>query len=285
MLMEYELILVLSTYDLLLVGLDPDAGTIFRLLFEHQESGESFIDQLYSAAHLALPRLWGNQYPPDALLDDLENIKALGLIHECQKLRFWLWSLSSETLEMASRSSLIINLENMLSNIKEVSFYPNLLPPIISSSLQASKTKMGANFNDSRQTNKDILLMASIAQGQPSRRVVRTILLAATEYYGVELFFHRTVCAGIGENHGCHADSLPSLLLMAQKALTIDKRLLWRVSWPLLLASAETTDSIHVEWIRKYFDEAAAQFGSLAGLERVVPISRTCFAGFSGWGR
>ncbi|KAL2834709.1 hypothetical protein BJY01DRAFT_81048 [Aspergillus pseudoustus] len=248
----HQLLLIIATYDLLLVGLDPDAGTIFRLFLEHQESGQSFIDQLYSAAHLALPRLWGNQYPPDALLDDLENIKALGLIHECQKLRFQLWSISAETLEMASTSLLLPNLEKMLNNIKE--------------------------------TYKDILLMASIAQGQPSRRVIRTILLATTEYYSAELFFHRTVCAGIGENqsrHGCHADSLPSLLLMAQKALAIDKRLLWRVSWPLLLASAETTDAIHAEWIRKYFDEAVARFGSLTGLERVVPISRTCFAAFS----
>ncbi|KAJ6002461.1 hypothetical protein N7451_005008 [Penicillium sp. IBT 35674x] len=214
----------------------PDAQDSFKYFFSGENPG-MFYDQLFQAAHHTLPRVWNTRYPAEQLLDDLENLRALDLIHECSKLRF-----KVEVLDRSS-SDLPLSISHMTS-IRE-------------------------DLRRTREKFEDLLRIAHLAQvpGTALRRVVRTTLIAATNLYGMEIFCHRVVCRQLPERD-CHQSSLNDLMGTAKKTLDIDMRLLGRICWALLLASMETKDMAPRAWIGKIFEEMSAKHGSLYGIER-----------------
>ncbi|KAJ5629026.1 hypothetical protein N7490_011254 [Penicillium lividum] len=96
-----------SACNLAIIPGSKDAKASFGYFIDGENPG-MFYDQLFQAAHHTLPRVWDTRYPADELLDDLENLRALDLIHECNKLRF-----KVETLDQSSP-----NLSLNISHIK-----------------------------------------------------------------------------------------------------------------------------------------------------------------------
>lgn len=220
-----------------------------------------FHDQLFQAAHHTLPRVWGARYPAEELLDDLENLRALDLIHECNKLRFQVEILDQSFPDLSLNAFHKTNIREGLSRTKEVRISPMTLPG------------QGECANQ-EQRFEDLLRIAKLAQVPDTalRRVVRTTLIAAAELYAMEIFCHRVVCRDLPE-HDCHQSSLNDLMETAKKALDIDMRLLGRISWPMLIASTETKDIAQQAWICKTFKEINAKHGSLLGIERRLSLA------------
>ncbi|KAJ5635050.1 uncharacterized protein N7484_008363 [Penicillium longicatenatum] len=112
-----------SACNLTILPEAPDAKASSYYFVDGENPGV-FYDQLFQAAHHTLPRIWDTRYPAEELLDDLENLRALDLTHECNKLHFKL-----ETLDQSS-PGLSLNISHMtgicedLRQTKEVRISP-----------------------------------------------------------------------------------------------------------------------------------------------------------------
>jgi hypothetical protein len=64
----------------------------FDLLSLPPDSPLSY-DRIWEQARLCLPKLWGDEYPYDQILDDAENYRGLSFLHTAQKLKLSIWRL------------------------------------------------------------------------------------------------------------------------------------------------------------------------------------------------
>ncbi|KAJ5890188.1 hypothetical protein N7504_010998 [Penicillium tannophilum] len=116
--LSQHLLLLTLACNLEILPERPDAKDSFKY-FLGGESPGMFYDQLFQAAHHTLPRVWDTRYPAEQLLDDLENLRALDLIHECSKLRFKVENLDQSSQDLPLNISHMTGIREDLRRTRE----------------------------------------------------------------------------------------------------------------------------------------------------------------------
>lgn len=116
-----------SACTLAIIPERPDTKASFHYFLNSEKHG-MFYDQLFQAAHHTIPRVWDIRYPAEELLDDLENLRALDLIHECSKLRYEVEILDQSSSDLPLNTSHMMGIREGLRRVKEVQISPLSLP-------------------------------------------------------------------------------------------------------------------------------------------------------------
>lgn len=99
---------------------NKSAGQLLQDLHSNQDY-EFCIDDLFRAGRSALPEIWGSIYPAEELLDDLENYRALELMHESIKFHFKISKQFVNEDNYDEHQDHNEDLQNHLESIREVS--------------------------------------------------------------------------------------------------------------------------------------------------------------------
>ncbi|PYH49735.1 Rh-like protein/ammonium transporter [Aspergillus saccharolyticus JOP 1030-1] len=172
-------------------------------------------DQLHRSARLWSRCFWGKQYPDQEIADDMENYRALELIHDGFILWHKAWACLGEP--------------------EGTSYTPD---------------RVYAEILSVRNRFSDLLLTAKISGAGSTRRTLNTIYLAVSNFYALILFHRRLLSPGQAPA-ALHRQALTGILETAHKQFTVDPRLLRRLHWPLLMALIETDDPLQRDWLRQ----------------------------------
>ncbi|RAL12916.1 Rh-like protein/ammonium transporter [Aspergillus homomorphus CBS 101889] len=172
-------------------------------------------DQLHRSARLWSRCFWGKQYPDQEIADDMENYRALELIH----VGFILWHKAWKCL----------------GDLVETAYTPNTLYTEILSV---------------RDRFSDLILTAKISGAGSTRRTLNTIYMAVSNFYAL-ILFHRRLLSPNQAPAAIHRQALNGILENTHKQFAVDQRLLRRLHWPLLMAIIETDDPVQREWLRQ----------------------------------
>ncbi|KAJ5560745.1 hypothetical protein N7535_008942 [Penicillium sp. DV-2018c] len=181
------------------------------------ESGNPALqpDHLHRCARLWGRCFWGERYPDEEVLDDIENYRALELLHTGFWLRHKTWKALLESATGTPDSA-----ELLFRHILTV-----------------------------REKFADLFITARFAGSASSRRTVNTIYLAVSTFYG-QVLLHRRLLRVNALPAGIHQQATAGIIDICQKQFKSDPRHLRRLHWPLLMAVIETSDELHQQWIR-----------------------------------
>ncbi|KAL4907219.1 hypothetical protein BDW74DRAFT_166719 [Aspergillus multicolor] len=171
-------------------------------------------DRLYRCARLWGRCFWGTQYPDQEVSDDMENYRALELLHAGMTLRYKIWRALSDDSVQTSHQAELLRKEIMAT----------------------------------RERFSDIFLTAKFAGPASTRRTLSTINMAVSTFYA-QVLFHRRLLYPPGPPSAFHRVAVANIVEIVQKKYAADPRLLRRIHWPLLMAVIETEDmSIQAAW-------------------------------------
>ncbi|KAI2673681.1 transcriptional regulator family: Fungal Specific TF [Penicillium roqueforti] len=177
-------------------------------------------DHLYRCARLWGRCFWGEQYPEEEVLDDIENYRALELLHAGFCLRHRTWKVLVESAAGAANST----------------------EPLFREILAT------------REKFSDLFITAKFAGSVSARRTLNTIYMAVSTFYGQVLFHRRLLCVD-SLPLGIHQQATAGIIDICQKQFLSDPKLLRRLHWPLLMAVIETNDITHQRWLRQRLSE------------------------------
>ncbi|KAL4746527.1 hypothetical protein BDW72DRAFT_33897 [Aspergillus terricola var. indicus] len=193
-------------------------GTADSLTEYVLQSGNQAIhpDRLYRCARLWGRCFWGKQYPDQEVSDDMENYRALELLHAGMTFRYKIWQALSDDAVQTNRQA-----ESLLKEIKA-----------------------------SREKFSDLFLTAKFAGPASTRRTLNTINMAVSTFYA-QVLFHRRLLYPPGPPSPFQCVAVANIIEIARKQYASDPRLLRRIHWPLLMAVIETDDTSQREWLRE----------------------------------
>ncbi|KAJ5120948.1 uncharacterized protein N7515_010336 [Penicillium bovifimosum] len=172
-------------------------------------------DHLHRCARLWGRCFWGGRYPDEEVLDDIENYRALELLHAGYSLRHRTWKALIESATGTADSA-----EALFSEILAI-----------------------------RDKFADLFITAKFAGSVSNRRTVNTIYLAVSTFYGQVLLHRRLLCVN-DLPAGIHQQATTGIIDISQKQFMTDPKHLFRLHWPLLMAIIETSDALHQQWLR-----------------------------------
>ncbi|KAL6228703.1 hypothetical protein BDW75DRAFT_141948 [Aspergillus navahoensis] len=173
-------------------------------------------DRLYRCARLWGRCFWGQQYPDQEVSDDMENYRALELLHAGMTLRYKIWQALSDHPVRTNHQA-----ESLLKEIKAI-----------------------------REQFSDLFLTAKFAGPASTRRTLNTINMAVSTFYA-QVLFHRRLLYPPGPPSAFQRVAVTNIIEIAQKQYASDPRLLRRLHWPLLMAVIETDDASQRAWLRE----------------------------------
>ncbi|KAF7596895.1 hypothetical protein BBP40_011940 [Aspergillus hancockii] len=173
-------------------------------------------DRLYRCARVWGRCFWGKQYPDQQVSDDMENYRALELLHVGMSLRFRTWQLLVDNVPESSHQT-----ESLFDEI------------------MATTDKYS-----------DMFITAKFAGPASMRRTLNTINMAVSVFYG-QVILHRRLLCPSQPPRTVHRHALTNILEIAHKQYASEPRLVRRLHWPLLMAVIETEDPVQREWIRQ----------------------------------
>ncbi|KAE8147183.1 hypothetical protein BDV25DRAFT_37458 [Aspergillus avenaceus] len=177
-------------------------------------------DRLYRCARVWGRCFWGKQYPDQEVSDDMENYRALELLHVGMSLRYRTWQLLVDNVpDSGYRSESLFN------------------------EMMAARDKFS-----------DLFITAKFAGPASTRRTLNTINMGVGIFYG-QILFHRRLLSPDQAPRTLHRHALRNILETAHKQYAYDPRLLRRLHWPLLVAAIETDDPTQRDWIRHRLGE------------------------------
>ncbi|KAJ5097860.1 hypothetical protein N7532_004861 [Penicillium argentinense] len=172
-------------------------------------------DHLHRCARLWGRCFWGEQYPDQEVLDDIENYRALELLHAgfCMRHRTWR-----------------VLVDNEAGTDPTDSLFQEIL---------ATRDKFS-----------DLFITARFAGPVSARRTLNTIYMAVCTFYAQILLHRRLLCVDTSPTT-IHRQATMGIIDIARKQFASDARPLRRLHWPLLMAIIETDDASHRVWIRQ----------------------------------
>ncbi|CBF89366.1 uncharacterized protein ANIA_10083 [Aspergillus nidulans FGSC A4] len=192
-------------------------GTADSLTEYVLQSGNQAIhpDRLYRCARLWGRCFWGKQYPDQEVSDDMENYRALELLHAGMTLRYKIWqALSDDAVQTNNQAELLLK---EIKATREVWFFQTVL---------------------------------DFAGPASTRRTLNTINMAVSTFYA-QVLFHRRLLYPPGPPSPFQRVAVTNIIEIARKQYASDPRLLRRIHWPLLMAIIETDDISQREWLRE----------------------------------
>ncbi|KAL4918322.1 Rh-like protein/ammonium transporter [Aspergillus aurantiobrunneus] len=165
-------------------------------------------DRLYRCARLWGRFFWGSQYPDQQVSDDIENYRALELMHVGMTLRHKTWqALTDDPVQIRDQA------QSLLVEIMGI-----------------------------REQFSDLFLTAKFADPASTRRTLITINMAVSHFFA-QVLFHRRLLYPPGPPSTFHRVAVTNIIEIAHKQYASDPRLIRRLHWPLLMAVIETEDS------------------------------------------
>ncbi|KAI1609279.1 hypothetical protein EDD37DRAFT_165553 [Exophiala viscosa] len=263
-----QLLLFLFFHDTNLIPRNAHAGQLSRDMQSAPAGSSISADRLFEDARVCLPKIYGSTYPVQEFMDDIENYRALSLLHRSSKIKL-------DVLRFGMTSA-------------ETSIDRRML------------RLLGDQIQSVGQEFCDLIAMARVIQSSGGRRVIFSIFHAVLEYHAVKVLYccliepfsrRRPYFSDIlaGRRHlddtvreevftdpdsgglsastaGLLDATLADLLDIAHKSLAEDPSLVYRYTGPLSVALLTTKDAIHREWIRSHLLRAQALFPDPGGL-------------------
>ncbi|KAL2822921.1 Rh-like protein/ammonium transporter [Aspergillus granulosus] len=172
-------------------------------------------DRLYRCARLWGRCFWGQQYPDQEVSDDIENYRALELLHTAMIFRHKIWQAFSEDPTQTGRQADLVWSQIMTSH----------------------------------EQFSDLFLTAKLARATSTRRTLITIYMAVSLFYAHALFHRRLLCPP-GPPSNFHRLAVTNIIEITKKQYEADPQLMRRLHWPLLMAAIETEDKSYREWLQ-----------------------------------
>ncbi|KAJ5497599.1 hypothetical protein N7463_009586 [Penicillium fimorum] len=173
-------------------------------------------DHLHRCARLWGRCFWGEQYPYEEVMDDIENYRALELLHTGFCLRHRTWKVLVESTAGTAGSA-----EPLFREILGI-----------------------------REKFSDLFITSRFAGNVSARRTLNTIYMAVSTFYAQVLFHRRLLCVD-ALPMGIHQQATAGIIDISQKQFLSDPKLLKRLHLPLLMAVIETNDVTHQRWLRQ----------------------------------
>ncbi|KAJ5200851.1 hypothetical protein N7472_006055 [Penicillium cf. griseofulvum] len=173
-------------------------------------------DHLYRCARLWGRCFWGEQYPDEEVMDDIENYRALELLHAGFCLRYRTWKVLVESVAGTAGCAKLLFREML----------------------------------DIREKFSDLFITSRFAGSVSVRRTLNTIYMAVSTFYAQVLLHRRLLCVGALPT-GIHQQAIAGIIDISQKQFLSDPKLLRRLHLPLLMAAIETNDVTHQRWLRQ----------------------------------
>ncbi|KAJ5813423.1 uncharacterized protein N7503_000173 [Penicillium pulvis] len=172
-------------------------------------------DHLHRCARLWGRCFWGEQYPDQEVLDDIENYRALELLHAGFHLRYRTWKV-------------------LVGSGSGPDTTESLFREILST----------------RDKYSDLFITAKFAGAVSARRTLNTIYMGVCTFHAQILLHRRLLCVD-RPPAAIHRQATTGIIDIARKQFTADPRLLRRLHWPILMAIIETDDANHQAWLRQ----------------------------------
>ncbi|KAJ5256751.1 hypothetical protein N7478_012855 [Penicillium angulare] len=172
-------------------------------------------DHLHKCARLWGRCFWGNQYPDQEVLDDIENYRALELLHAGFSFRYRIW-------------------RTLVGSGAESDTAESLYRDIVST----------------RDKFTDLFITAKFAGAVSARRTLNTIYMGVCTLYS-QILLHRRLLCPDDPPASIHRQATAGIIDITRKQFTADPRLLWRLHWPLLMALIETDSTENRVWLRQ----------------------------------
>ncbi|KAL5352971.1 hypothetical protein ACLOAV_002920 [Pseudogymnoascus australis] len=174
------------------------------------------LERLYRRARISGRHCWGEEYPEDAILDDVENYRPLEFLHHGLLMRSRIWQLA-----VARHGG------------KDTSETPE--------SLFEELMEIGERY-------QDLVLTSRLSGAGQYRRVYHTIRCAASVYWA-NVLFHRLTLRKQQATTKLHRTAVSSIMQIAHTDYGRDKSTLAMQVWGMFMAGIETDDGIHRDWI------------------------------------
>ncbi|OQE44135.1 hypothetical protein PENCOP_c002G04924 [Penicillium coprophilum] len=173
-------------------------------------------DHLHRCARLWGRCYWGEKYPDEEIMDDIENYRALELLHAGFCLRHRTWKVLVEPAAGTARST-----ESLSREILGI-----------------------------REKFSDLFITSRFAGNVSARRTLNTIYMAVSTFYAQVLLHRRLLCVDTLPL-GIHQQATAGIIDISQKQFLSDPNLLKRLHLPLLMAVIETDNVTHQRWLRQ----------------------------------
>ncbi|KFY24086.1 hypothetical protein V491_02295 [Pseudogymnoascus sp. VKM F-3775] len=174
------------------------------------------LERLYRRARISGRHCWGEEYPEDAILDDVENYRPLEFLHHGLLMRSRIWQLA-----VARHAG------------KDVTETPE--------SLFEELMEIGERY-------QDLILTSRLSGVGQYRRVYGTIRCAASVYWA-DVLFHRLTLRKQQVPTKLHRTAVSSIMQIAYTDYGRETNTLAMQVWGLFMAGIETDDGIHRDWI------------------------------------
>ncbi|KAJ6129277.1 transcriptional regulator family: Fungal Specific TF [Penicillium capsulatum] len=176
-------------------------------------------DHLHRCARLWGRCYWGEQYPDQEVLDDIENYRALELLNIGFTLRHRTWKVLVDSGADADAS------KSLMCDIMSI-----------------------------RDKYSDLFITARLAGSVSARRTLNTIYMAVCTLY-TQILAHRRLLCVDSPPAAIHRQATASIIDICRKQMASDPRLLRRLQWPLFMALIETDQDHQRTWLRQRLSE------------------------------
>lgn len=196
------------------------------------QSLEQF-DRLHRFSNPLYRIMWGDDYPQNELLDDVENRNVFSLFAACARLRCLVAELAkTDRDDMLEFQNQVLTVELCIQNV-------------------------GNKFVELMEVGADLSIQTS-----NSHRLVANIRSIVPHYYAVVLEFLRLTPSSPGTSLSTRqSDALREIMNLASQAYKHEgNEAMMRIAWPLFMVALETDDLVHSDWVLDRF-EAMSQFG------------------------
>ncbi|KAI1490750.1 hypothetical protein F5X96DRAFT_634543 [Biscogniauxia mediterranea] len=186
-------------------------------LFSNTSNSSLSLTQLYRDARVAFPSLWGDKYPVDCRIDDVESLRPFDLVHRLHMLRCKIWKART----------------NRYSEAKS-DVYDSLMAEL--KLLQESYHKI---FGGKR---------LSVDSRVFSGHIVKTAARLNASYWACVLFCRRWLRPS-SPAETIHHQATACIVDCLYDQYSHEKRRLVRFVWPIFMAAIETRDTAQRSWL------------------------------------
>ncbi|EED14768.1 conserved hypothetical protein [Talaromyces stipitatus ATCC 10500] len=188
-------------------------GSLYDTLLESEHSA-LHPDYLHQCARIWGRCLWAEEYPDAQILDDMENHRALELLHHSVIIWNKIWQLAS-------------------GNNRDLSMTPETLY---------------SEIMKFRGLYSDMFITAKYATSLSARRALYTIYFAVCSFE-TQILYHRRIFFPTSRTlNDIHRQAIANILEMLYKQYSVDPKLIQRMPWSIFMVMIETEDPIHRDW-------------------------------------
>ncbi|KAI1504827.1 hypothetical protein F5X99DRAFT_371102 [Biscogniauxia marginata] len=186
-------------------------------LFGNPSSSSLSLAQLYKDARFISSTLWGDEYPVDCRVDDVQNLRPFEFVHRLHMIRSKIWKSRTN-----ARSGDITHIYSSL--MKELMLLQEIYHELFEKACADSNTSF-----------------RSVHTPKTTSRLI-------ANYWACVLFCRRWLCPSSSMDT-IHHHAIAFIVECISDQYKKEKRRLLRFIWPMFMAAIETQDSAHRDWL------------------------------------